>query len=191
MSFEKKIWVDVPDGQTASEDAPAINAANLNRIEEGIEGAYTAIDETENELNTKIAQEIQKLKNNEISDLEDQVADIETNGATIESGSYVGTGEYGVNHPNTLTFNYIPKIVFIFPSQEHDFPASQCGILIGGCVSMSTDVNNSATPGIGSFELTTTLTNKTLSWYYSGSFSGEDSIQLNSEGKPYKYYAIC
>lgn len=31
----------------------------------------------------------------------------------IETGSYVGTGTYGANHPNTLTFGFKPKMVFM------------------------------------------------------------------------------
>lgn len=33
--------------------------------------------------------------------------------AKIEVGSYVGTGTYGVDNPNTLTFGFEPKIVFV------------------------------------------------------------------------------
>lgn len=38
------------------------------------------------------------------------------NGVKIETGSYVGTGEYGANSPNTLTFGFEPKILAIFYS---------------------------------------------------------------------------
>ena len=33
--------------------------------------------------------------------------------AKIEVGSYVGTGTYGSSNPNTLTFGFEPKIVFV------------------------------------------------------------------------------
>ena len=32
----------------------------------------------------------------------------------IATGSYVGTGKYGVNNPNSLTFDFEPKFVFLF-----------------------------------------------------------------------------
>ena len=31
----------------------------------------------------------------------------------IETGSYVGTGTYGLNNANSLTFSFVPKLVFI------------------------------------------------------------------------------
>lgn len=34
----------------------------------------------------------------------------------IATGSYVGTGTYGINNPNSLTFEFEPKIVLIKPS---------------------------------------------------------------------------
>ena len=35
------------------------------------------------------------------------------NGVKIETGSYVGTGKYGAANPNTLTFGFTPKMVFM------------------------------------------------------------------------------
>lgn len=34
-------------------------------------------------------------------------------GVQMETGSYVGTGTYGEDNPNTLTFGFEPKIVFL------------------------------------------------------------------------------
>ena len=36
-----------------------------------------------------------------------------SNRAIIASGSYVGTGTNGVNNPNSLTFDFVPKMVFM------------------------------------------------------------------------------
>ena len=38
---------------------------------------------------------------------------VESNDAKIATGSYTGTGVYGMSNPNTLTFSFTPKIVFI------------------------------------------------------------------------------
>lgn len=35
------------------------------------------------------------------------------NGAQVVSGSYVGTGTYGADNPNTLTFSFAPKLVIM------------------------------------------------------------------------------
>lgn len=34
----------------------------------------------------------------------------------IATGSYTGTGKYGSANPNTLTFRFPPKLLFLFPS---------------------------------------------------------------------------
>lgn len=49
--------------------------------------------------------------------IEWQTADVQGNpitiGPQIATGSYVGTGTYGANNPNTLTFDFEPKLVVI------------------------------------------------------------------------------
>lgn len=41
-------------------------------------------------------------------------------GARVASGSYVGTGLYGESFPNVLTFEFVPKAVFIVPEATGD-----------------------------------------------------------------------
>lgn len=40
----------------------------------------------------------------------------------IETGSYVGTGTYGASNPNTLTFGFKPKFVWIYAYQNPEYP---------------------------------------------------------------------
>ena len=40
--------------------------------------------------------------------------------AEIEVKSYTGTGTYGSANPNSLTFNFVPKIVFIMSRLDYD-----------------------------------------------------------------------
>ena len=35
-------------------------------------------------------------------------------GVRFSSGSYVGTGTFGEDNPNSLTFDFVPKIVMVF-----------------------------------------------------------------------------
>ena len=49
-------------------------------------------------------------------DKTDLIADL-LGGAKIETGSYTGTGTYGNSNPNSLTFGFEPKIVFISESK--------------------------------------------------------------------------
>lgn len=38
----------------------------------------------------------------------------------IATGSYVGTGTYGSNNPNSLTFDFVPKAVFMIGTKDSD-----------------------------------------------------------------------
>lgn len=45
--------------------------------------------------------------------------------AKIQTGSYVGTGTYGASNPNSLTFNFVPKFVYIIKrNQEYESSAN-------------------------------------------------------------------
>ena len=51
--------------------------------------------------------------NSEISDV---LAQLGTK-ARIQTGSYVGTGTYGASNPCSLTFDFVPKMVYIYSIQ--------------------------------------------------------------------------
>ena len=51
--------------------------------------------------------------------------------AKVESGSYVGTGTCGVDHPNSITFSFAPEIVFIVGSGSSSSYESNFGIMGG------------------------------------------------------------
>lgn len=91
--------------------------------------------------------------------------------AQIFTGSYVGTGTYGQSNPNTLTFPFEPKAVFV-------------------CESFAMDTGNPDTilyfgqPGsTGSAEFS--VSGNTFEW-----FSTSASHQLNNSGETYYYVAI-
>ena len=87
--------------------------------------------------------------------------------------SYVGTGTYGKNNPNSLTFNFVPKVVMIRCGGDANFFDA-----IYGMREVITDFS------YGSY-VTVKWTKKTLSWY-----SVDDSWkQMNDSGD--KYYAIA
>ncbi len=92
----------------------------------------------------------------------------------IQSGSYVGTGTFGIANPNSLVFGFEPKVVLIYCSSGYlttIFPWTGRGL-----VKMS-----------GSqAAIIVSIANNTLSWY-----SGQNQYdQLNSEGIEYWYTAI-
>lgn len=106
-------------------------------------------------------------------------------GVQIETGSYTGTGTYGTNNPNRLTFDFEPQIVFIKSSNS-------LGILVRGYPTVSLNYGyrmflDSASGTFGNFvgEIVTFGTN-TVSWYN----TGNSQHQMNESGTGYAYYAI-
>lgn len=96
----------------------------------------------------------------------------------IATGSYTGTGTYGSSSPNSLTFGFVPKLVFVHKSL--DGRLQMCAIN-GDSECMSGAVGSSQ------YTVKTAWENKKLSWYSSG-----DSAlrQLNESDEVYNYLAI-
>ena len=104
----------------------------------------------------------------------------------LAEGSYTGSGEVGADHPNTLTFPFPPKIVFIGEAETHS-------VLISPCPQAAGQVYGRGLHGI----LRLTWAGNSVSWYadgyYNGSFSetgGSAPHQLNEEGTVYRYLAL-
>lgn len=94
----------------------------------------------------------------------------------IETGSYVGTGTYGSSTPNTLTFSFEPKIVFIALDTDYN----------GTCVPMIR-ASKSAASIIASagYLISLSWNEKSVSWYGATAQS-----QLNLSNKTYFYVCI-
>lgn len=88
-------------------------------------------------------------------------------------GSYVGTGTYGVDHKNSLTFSFVPKFIIITNGTNYVIfiNGSQTGYIIGGSG--------------GSIYLTWDNTNKTVSWY-----SQDATNQMNFSNATYTYAVV-
>jgi len=116
----------------------------------------------------------------------------------LASGTYAGTGTYGEDNKNSLTFPFPPKVVLIFR-------VAGMGLMTGGRASNdNTDISYSmiaaypasSTGVIGRKSDTSGLvtnilsfSGNSMSWYSSGFRSGAQS-QLNESGVEYRYYAI-
>lgn len=94
--------------------------------------------------------------------------------ARVQVVSYVGTGTYGESNPNSLTFDFVPKIVVI-QSPDENTNLESC-IALNGSKSVVTH------PGRG-YGSEFSWNKKTVSWY------SPDGYQLNDSGQ--KYYAIA
>lgn len=99
-------------------------------------------------------------------------------GAQIETGSYVGTGTYGSSNPNSLTFEFEPKLVFI-SSKDQDPPV--CAFAINGQTTFSrTNTGDSSETNRCSFS------GNSFTWY-NGKYA---NIQFNMLDRTYCYVAI-
>ena len=103
------------------------------------------------------------------------------NGAKITTGSYTGTGTYGASNPNSLTFDFEPKLVI-------------CGIATTGLKPDGTYWSNGfvwyfGTPiqytGSGKI-INMRVDGNTLSWYSTNDMTS----QLNYSAQAYNYIAI-
>lgn len=92
----------------------------------------------------------------------------------IATGSYTGTGTYGASNPNSLTFDFEPKMVWIIDQTTASTPyfwgRSQFAYDSG-----ETHRTNNVT-----------VSGNTMSWYS----TSMDGHQFNSYGTEYNYFAI-
>lgn len=102
------------------------------------------------------------------------------NSVKIETGTYTGTGLYGESNPVTLTFQYKPQIVFLnLQEAKHYNSIPEHYILYQGTTSTVAYGTSSTMP--------VSWDGKTVSWYISESAEK----QFNTQGKVYRYMAIC
>lgn len=107
----------------------------------------------------------------------------------IATGSYTGTGTYGASNPNSLAFDFVPKLLFVarkdraynsffwFKDVTHGFALH----------SYTTDSNGTSDQtSINGSKVAVTVSGNTVSWFSS---SGAEA-QLNFSGFIYQYIAI-
>ena len=98
-------------------------------------------------------------------------------------GSYTGTGEYGPSHPNTLTFDFYPKMIILDVQVNHHYNGTpENYILCEG---------RTAFPAAGSSSSNTlTWGEKSVSWYFDSGSSSQADRQFNVKGQVYHYLAL-
>lgn len=128
---------------------------------------------TEQEYETKITDVLGNL----ISIPADQIKD----GVKIATGSYTGTGTYGASNPNSLTFGFEPKLVFIGAERQS---SADCAFVFNGQTTFSR--TNS---GGGGDSADCSFSGNTFTWYSTSSSWGS-AAQMNSANVEYLYFAI-
>ena len=104
--------------------------------------------------------------------------------AQIYTGSYVGTGTSGASNPNTLTFPFEPKVVYIYGQGAGINLIGSWGWTRGVQEGIVLVQNELMKPGI-----TISWADKSVSWYQSGT-AEEAAYQMNSPGVTYLYVAL-
>ena len=96
------------------------------------------------------------------------------NGIGIEAGSYVGTGQAGPSHPNTLTFSGKPLLVFV-------------GGATAGVTAMLNPAAGALNPAYSSGILQLTWGTNSVSWSRN---TADVNIQMNAANTTYHYLAL-
>ena len=147
------------------------------------------------------------------SSLEALLAALKQAGAVqIATGSYVGTGTYGADHPCSLTFDFLPKLIFVFAYYENPDPGGSSAryIPLGNgienhdedaclCVLDTSKIGTDYTAGFGlgyihsanSLWAKKSPDGKTISWYNTyNSRLGPEMYQFNTSGWEFFFGAI-
>lgn len=111
---------------------------------------------------------------------DDVLAAIATGKASIETGSYNGTGVYGSANKNTLSFSITPKIVVIY-RRSTSLGFQMVMPYIFGEKSFWTGTMST------NQEQIVNISGNTMQWYSNG---GNANYQLNGSGQTYYYAAI-
>ena len=109
----------------------------------------------------------------------------------IATGSYVGTGTYGEDNPNTLTFPFKPKVVFVCGNAR----AGTSNAEDGAITIMSSGVTDYIGSSVGTRDYMNAIvawSENTVSWY--ADVSGDNRFypyqQLNAAEYTYYYIAL-
>ena len=114
----------------------------------------------------------------------------------IETGTYIGTGAYGETIPNSLTFSFEPKFVFVgcaFKTSAPYFPARVIGTFMVRPCMVSSNILS-----IQTYSITTatynfvTWSGNTVSWHCRPDVNQQMAagVQLNESEVEYHYFAI-
>lgn len=110
------------------------------------------------------------------------------NRALIQQGTYVGTGTYGEENPNELSFNFNPKIIIVISCSSKEVVQT---IMLNGMtnswVTGQGNLNNPSTSSAGFTRAALTISweNQKVVWFSSGS-----QYQLNEAENTFNYVAI-
>ena len=108
---------------------------------------------------------------------------------TVERGEYTGNGRYGSANPNSITFSFVPDIVFIIEQNNSTSVRGYQATFFpkNSAVKQWSTQGPSGDAALEIYGLyqNLSLSGNTLSWY-----GVNESYQMNKNNKPYSWYAI-
>lgn len=157
-------------------DFNGINSAGWDVVGTALNKANLLTDETAEALNMT----------DEDPTLDDALFKLQTNiGALwtylyrlpwLSFGTYTGTGAHGFGNPNTLTFSFVPHVVWINATAAGTAAAG-----VQGCL-----VRN----GFGGANLRSAWEGNSVSWYTTSTTDSAPDFQFNKQDMVYTYCAI-
>lgn len=122
--------------------------------------------------------------------LMDALGKIPSDRLPIATGSYVGTGTHGSANPNSISFPFNPKVVFISCAENVNAAFQAVMPIIRDCATARIHFRvDASSDRCYSDCIYLTWGEKTLSWYASNT-TYKESMQLNVSGVTYRYVAI-
>lgn len=117
-------------------------------------------------------------------------------GATVEKGTYTGTGTMGTNNKLSLTFSKTPQLVVIMmngnTSTGNDSKTfTPVMLLVNGCTYSQLIAPGSFTYPAATQNNVVGWSGNKVTWYHYWTNSPADVIHMNVSGKKYSYIAIC
>lgn len=177
MQQTSKYQFNLVDGSDDFSPAP------LNQNAQKTETLFEGLEEDLAALETSLGQSMTDLEDSVDESLASVLAAVGSGGhnARIAFGSYTGTGKRGSGNPNTLTFDFVPVLVFVGTSgstENGNFP----GVFFRGM-----NRGHSCTNVLDlSYYISVSWTGTGLSWY-----SNLDQFhQMNASDTQYDYVAI-
>ena len=145
----------------------------INNLEKQVEGTreQITVDKTEYE---QLKADVASLKNNQ---------------STVTTGTYMGTGTYGENNPNKITFEKTPKTIIISTINLDTNNYAVSMVLVNGCE------YSGFSSYVGANKQGQSLVMNKINWKNEGRlvewYTNSDSAnQMNGLNVEYKYIAI-
>ena len=173
--------------------------ADFNADNQKVDAALAALDKR---IDTAVADATQKVNaaaDAAAKNLNAAIAAITATMPHVQTGSYVGTGTYGEAHPNTLTFDFNPRIlIFVDTSNDTDRATLQY-VVFAMYPSTAGDWFSSEGDIVVYGRNRVTWGDKSISWYAdfltadnSAGFQAQNGpiVQHNAAGTTYHYIAI-